>query len=65
MPWLPDEDDALKIKFSMGLSTKDISKDLGRQENSVRMRLISHGLIEGDEKTKEFMARKKPSKKKE
>ena len=66
MPWLPDEDDALKIKFGMGLSMKDIAKDLGRQENSVRMRLIAHGLIEGDEKTKEFMARKKtPKAKKE
>ena len=65
MPWLPDEDDALKIKFTMGLSLKDISSDLGRQENSVKMRLITHGLIEADENTKQFMERRKTPKKAE
>lgn len=64
MPWLPDEDDALKIKFAMNLSLEDISKDLGRNPNSVRLRLVTHGLLEADEKTQEFMNRKKVSKKK-
>lgn len=62
-PWLPAEDDALKIKFSMGLSLDDISKDMGRNPNSIRMRLVTHGLLEADDETKAFMERK--TKKKE
>ncbi len=45
-PWLPAEDDAIKIKFSMGLSLSEISSDMGRQETSIRARLEKHGLLE-------------------
>ena len=65
MPWLPAEDDALKIKFSMNLSLAEMSTDLGRNENSIKLRLIHHGLMEADEDAKGFIERqKKPKKKK-
>jgi ATP-dependent DNA helicase PIF1 len=46
MPWKQDEDDALTIQFTKGLSQKELSKDFGRQPGSIRMRLEKLGLIE-------------------
>jgi ATP-dependent DNA helicase PIF1 len=45
-PWLPAEDDALQIKFTMGMSLEEISSDMGRQPGSIRARLEKHGLLE-------------------
>lgn len=62
-PWLPEEDDALKIKFGMNMSFEEISADMGRQPNSIRLRLVTHGLVEADEKTQQFLDRRKTKKK--
>ena len=62
MPWIPQEDDALIIKFKMGASLKELSKDLGRKESSINLRLIKHGLVEPDEDTKGFLERQKAAK---
>ncbi len=61
-PWTPDEDDVLKIKFSMGLKLEEIAKDLGRKPGSINLRLIKHGLVEPDEDTKGFLERQKAAK---
>ena len=50
MPWSQDEDDALTIQFTKGVSQKQLSQDFGRQAGSIRMRLEKLGLIEPEEK---------------
>ena len=63
-PWKAEEDEQLIALFKKKKSIKDISKELGRKESSINLRLIKHELIEPDEKTKEFLARQKEAKKK-
>ena len=48
MPWTQDEDDALTIQFSKGVTQKQLSQDFGRQIGSIRMRLEKLGLVEPD-----------------
>lgn len=62
MPWGEEEDDALIVRFKMGTSLKELSKDFGRKESSINLRLIKHGLVEPDEETKGFLERQKAAK---
>lgn len=41
-PWTADHDDQLKQGFLQGKSTEQLSKELGRHEGSIRMRLQKH-----------------------
>lgn len=41
-PWKNDEDEAIKLGFQNGLTVKQMSKKLGRHENSITMRLQKH-----------------------
>ena len=66
MPWTQDEDDALTIQFSKGVTQAQLSKDFGRQPGSIRMRLEKLGLIEpqeeGEDGKKPFVPWKKKKK---
>ncbi len=42
MPWEKSDDDVLKQEFQNGQSVKELSKTLGRHENSIIMRLEKH-----------------------
>lgn len=42
MPWLKDQDAALKQEFQNGVSIKELSQKLGRHEGSIKMRLQKH-----------------------
>lgn len=41
-PWLPAQDDELKMYFQQGESIADLSDRLGRHEGSIKMRLQKH-----------------------
>lgn len=41
-PWSKDDDDKLKQGFSTGVTVKKLSKQLGRHEGSIKMRLQKH-----------------------
>jgi len=42
MPWEKSDDDALKLDFQNGVPLSEISRKLGRHENSILMRLQKH-----------------------
>ncbi len=57
-PWKKEEDENLVEMFKKKKSFSAISKELGRKENSIKLRLcVKHGLIEPDEDMKDFLAR--------
>ena len=58
MPWSQEEDDALTIQFTKGVSQKQLSEDFGRQKGSIQMRLEKLGLIEPDENRSRFAKKK-------
>ena len=41
-PWLPAQDDELKMYFQQGESLSELSDRLGRHEGSIKMRLQKH-----------------------
>lgn len=41
-PWKPDDDAAIKQGFHQGMSVSELSKQLGRHEGSITMRLQKH-----------------------
>ena len=41
-PWTSNDDDSLKEKFQQGTSIKKLSKQLGRHEGSIKIRLQKH-----------------------
>lgn len=41
-PWLPEQDEALKQGFLQGSTVKQLSKQLGRHERSITLRLQKH-----------------------
>src|SRR5690606_9344848 len=41
-PWSTEQDNVLKQSFLQGVATKDLSKELGRHERSIILRLQKH-----------------------
>ena len=65
-PWKKEEDETLVALFKKKKSFSVISKELGRKENSIKLRLcVKHGLIEPDEDMKKFLEKQKERKVKE
>ncbi len=67
--WAKDEDTILMGMFNKKKSIEEISQALGRNENSIGLRLVAHGLMEPTPDMKDFLDRQsekqKEKKKKE
>ncbi|MEI6316652.1 MAG: AAA family ATPase [bacterium] len=65
-PWKKEEDELLVKLFTKNKNIESISKELGRKPHSIQLRLVvKHGLLEPDEKMKEFLARQQERKAKD
>lgn len=62
--WASEDDKRLLDLFNKKTNLKKISKELGRNENSINLRLVSKGLMEPTEEMQKFLDRQKESRKK-